>query len=72
MMIRREDAQFEFGAGGGGGFHGGRLFGVVLAGSGYKNCGRVCAISETLDCRPVPQGLLIAFFKTHLGASIFI
>jgi hypothetical protein len=60
-MIRREDAQFEFGAGGGvgrvggrkfqvggvldgqnvfvsvsgvGGFHAGRLFGVVLAGLG--------------------------------------
>jgi hypothetical protein len=76
-MIWREDAQLEFGAFGGvsrgGGFYGGRLFGVSLAGLGYKNCGRVYAISETSDYRPVPHWLLIAFFKnSHTRVNFYL
>ena len=42
------------------------------AGLGDKNCGRVDAINETSDCRPVLHELLIAFFKNCIRASIFI
>ena len=42
------------------------------AGLGDRNRGRVDAINETSDCRPVLYELLIAFFKNCIRASIFI
>jgi hypothetical protein len=39
---------------------------------GYKNGGRVDAISETSDCVPVPHALLIALAKAAARVNFYL